>query len=147
MVDVGSGAGLPGIPVALLRPDLQVTLLEPLLRRVSFLHEVVGALGLEHRVTVVRGRAEEHHETYAAVLARAVAPLAKLTLWCAPLRSPTGTILALKGRSVAEELTAAEPVLARTGLVAEVLTVRAHPAAEPATVVRPPPTCARGTKR
>jgi 16S rRNA (guanine527-N7)-methyltransferase len=136
VVDVGSGAGLPGIPVAVLRPDLRVTLLEPLLRRASFLHEVVDALGLEDRVTVVRGRAEEHQEKYDVVLARAVAPLAKLTLWCAPLRSPTGTILALKGRSASEELTAAAPALARTGLRGEVLTVRAHPDAEPATVVR-----------
>jgi 16S rRNA (guanine527-N7)-methyltransferase len=136
VVDVGSGAGLPGIPLAVLRPDLRVTLLEPLLRRVSFLHEVVEALGLEDRVTVVRGRAEEHQGSYEAVLARAVAPLAKLTLWCAPLRSPTGTILALKGRSAAEELAAAAPALARTGLRGEVLTVRAHPDAEPATVVR-----------
>jgi 16S rRNA (guanine527-N7)-methyltransferase len=136
VVDVGSGAGLPGIPVAVLRPDLRVTLLEPLLRRVSFLHEVVDALGLEDRVTVVRGRAEEHQKRYEVVLARAVAPLARLTLWCAPLRSPTGTILALKGRSAAEELTAAAPALARAGLKGEVLTVRAHPEAEQATVVR-----------
>ena len=136
VVDVGSGAGLPGIPVAVLRPDLQVTLLEPLLRRVSFLHEAVDALGLRDRVTVVRGRAEDRQETYGAVLARAVAPLAELVLWCAPLRSPTGIILAIKGRSVAEELTVAEPALARTGLTAEVVTVRAHPDAEPATVVR-----------
>jgi 16S rRNA (guanine527-N7)-methyltransferase len=136
VIDVGSGAGLPGIPVAVLRPDLRVTLLEPLLRRVSFLHEVVDALGLEDRVTVVRGRAEEHQGRYEAVLARAVAPLAKLVVWCAPLRSPSGTILALKGRAVSEELTAAAPALVGTGLAAEVLTVRAHPDAEPATVVR-----------
>jgi 16S rRNA (guanine527-N7)-methyltransferase len=136
VVDVGSGAGLPGIPLAVLRPDLRVTLLEPLLRRVNFLNEAVEALGLADRVTVVRSRAEEHHERYAVVLARAVAPLVKLVPWCAPLRSPTGTILALKGRSVAAELKAAEPALARTGLGAELLTVRAHPAAEPATVVR-----------
>jgi 16S rRNA (guanine527-N7)-methyltransferase len=136
VVDVGSGAGLPGIPVAVLRPDLRVTLLEPLLRRVNFLHEVVDALGLADRVTVVRSRAEEHQETYEVVLARAVAPLAKLARWCAPLRSPTGTILALKGRSVTEELAAARSALAQTRLAAEVLTVRAHPDAEPATVVR-----------
>jgi 16S rRNA (guanine527-N7)-methyltransferase len=135
VVDVGSGAGLPGIPVALLRPDLRVTLLEPLLRRVSFLHEVVDAIGLSNRVTVVRGRAEDHQQRYQAVLARAVAPLAKLTRWCAPLRSPTGTILALKGRSASEELAAAAPALARVGLRGEVLTVRAHPDAEPATVI------------
>ena len=99
MVDVGSGAGLPGIPLAVLRPDLRVALLEPLLRRVNFLNEAVDALGLGDRVTVVRGRAEEHHQRYAVVLARAVAPLVKLVPWCAPLRSPAGTILALKGRS------------------------------------------------
>ena len=136
MVDVGSGAGLPGIPLAVFRPDLRVTLLEPLLRRVNFLNETVQALGLADRVTVVRGRAEEHRERYEVVLARAVAPLVKLVPWCAPLRSPTGTILALKGRSATEELSAAEPMLTSTGLAAEVLTVRAHPDVEPATVVR-----------
>jgi 16S rRNA (guanine527-N7)-methyltransferase len=136
VVDVGSGAGLPGIPLGILRPDLRVTLLEPLLRRVTFLNEVVEALGLAARVTVVRGRAEEHGDRYAVVLARAVAPLVKLVPWCAQLRSPTGTILALKGRSAASELIAAQPALASSGLAAEVLTVRAHPNAEPATVVR-----------
>jgi 16S rRNA (guanine527-N7)-methyltransferase len=136
VVDVGSGAGLPGIPLAVLRPDLRVTLLEPLLRRVTFLNEAVDALGLADRVTVVRARAEEHRERYAVVLARAVAPLVKLVPWCAPLRSPTGTILALKGRSAADELRAAEAALARAGLIGEVRAVRAHPNAEPATVVR-----------
>ena len=136
VVDVGSGAGLPGIPLAVLRPDLHITLLEPLLRRVNFLSEVVDALGLGDRVIVVRGRAEEHGERYAAVLARAVAPLDKLVPWCAPLRSPVGTVLAFKGRSAAAELSAAQPALARAKLVAEVLTVRAHANAEPATVVR-----------
>jgi 16S rRNA (guanine527-N7)-methyltransferase len=135
-IDVGSGAGLPGIPLALLRPDLRVTLLEPLLRRVDFLTEAIDLLGLADRVTVVRGRAEEHRERYAVVLSRAVAPLVKLVPWCAPLRSPAGMILALKGRSAAAELTAAQPALAKTGLVAEVLTVRAHPDVDPATVVR-----------
>jgi 16S rRNA (guanine527-N7)-methyltransferase len=136
VVDVGSGAGLPGIPLAMLRPDLRITLLEPLLRRVTFLTETVDALGLGDRITVVRGRAEDHHERYAVVLARAVAPLVTLVPWCAALRSPTGTILALKGRSVAAELSAAQSALTRTGLVAEVLTVRAHPDVEAATVVR-----------
>ena len=116
MVDVGSGTGLPGIPLAVLRPDLRDhfagTAAPP--GPTSF-HEVVDALGLEDRVTVVRGRAEEHQERYEAVLARAVAPLAKLALWCAPLRSPTGMILALKGRSVTQELAAAASALARDG--------------------------------
>jgi 16S rRNA (guanine527-N7)-methyltransferase len=136
VVDVGSGAGLPGIPLALLRPDLCITLLEPLLRRVNFLGETVEALGLAGRVRVVRARAEEHHHRYAVVLARAVAPLVRLVPWCAPLRSPDGVILALKGRSAADELRAAHAALARARLTAEVLTVRAHSDADPATVVR-----------
>ena len=136
VIDVGSGAGLPGIPLALLRPDLRITLLEPLLRRVTFLNETVDALGLGDRVTVVRSRAEQHDGRYAVVLARAVAPLVKLVPWCAPLRSATGIILALKGRSAAEEVSAAQSALARAGLAAEVLTVRAHPNADPARVVR-----------
>jgi 16S rRNA (guanine527-N7)-methyltransferase len=136
VVDVGSGAGLPGIPLALLRPDLRITLLEPLLRRVTFLNETVDALGLGDRVAVVRSRAEQHDGRYAVVLARAVAPLVKLVPWCASLRSPTGMVLALKGRSAADELVAAQSALARAGLAAEVLTVRAHADAEPATVVR-----------
>lgn len=81
--DVGSGAGLPGIPLALTRPDLQITLLEPLLRRTNFLREVVELLGLEH-VTVVRGRAEEvlgKLTPMHVVTARAVAPLDRLAYW------------------------------------------------------------------
>ena len=136
MVDVGSGAGLPGIPLAMLRPDLRVTLLEPLLRRVTFLSETVDALGLDDRVRVVRARAEEHAEQYDVVVARAVAPLGRLVGWCAPLRRPDGVILAIKGRSAADEVAEAGPVLAETGLAVELLSVRAHPSLEPATVVR-----------
>ena len=136
VVDVGSGAGLPGIPLALLRPDLRVTLLEPLLRRVTFLTETLDRLGLADRVRVVRGRAEEHHEQYDVVVARAVAPLGRLVQWCAPLRRSGGVILALKGRSAAEEIAEAGPVLAEAGLTVEQLSVSAHPAVEPATVVR-----------
>ena len=136
LVDVGSGAGLPGIPLAVLRPDLRVTLLEPLLRRVTFLTETVAALGLADRVRVVRGRAEEHDEQYDVIAARAVAPLGRLVRWCAPLRRPDGVILAVKGRSAAEEIAEAGPVLAATGLNVEQLSVRAHPSLEPATVIR-----------
>jgi 16S rRNA (guanine527-N7)-methyltransferase len=114
VVDVGSGAGLPGIPLALARPDLTVTLLEPLARRVAFLTECVERLGLE-RVTVVRGRAEEgpvRRELGGAdvVTARAVAPLDKLAGWCLPLLRPGGLLLALKGSTAAEELAAAGPL-------------------------------------
>jgi 16S rRNA (guanine527-N7)-methyltransferase len=97
---------------------------------------VVDELGLADRVTVVRGRAEDHRRQYAAVLSRAVAPLVKLVPWCAPLCSPAGTVLALKGRSARAELDAAQIALAKARLTAEVLTLRAHPATEPATVVR-----------
>jgi len=136
VVDVGSGAGLPGIPLAVLRPDLRVTLLEPLLRRVTFLAETLDRLGLADRVRVVRSRAEEHHEQYDVVVARAVAPLGRLVQWCAPLRRPGGVILALKGRSATAEIAEAGPVLAETGLTVELLSVSAHPSAEPATVIR-----------
>lgn len=136
VVDVGSGAGLPGIPLAILRPDLQITLLEPLLRRTTFLTESVAALGLGDRVRVVRGRAEEHQERYAVVMSRAVAPLARLIAWCAPLRRRDGIVLALKGRSAADEITLSGAELRRARLEAELISVSAHPEAESATVVR-----------
>ena len=114
VVDVGSGAGLPGIPLALARPDLTVTLLEPLARRVAFLTECVHRLGLE-RVTVVRGRAEEgpiRRQLGGAdvVTARAVAPLDKLAGWCLPLLRPGGLLLAMKGSTAAAELAATGPL-------------------------------------
>jgi 16S rRNA (guanine527-N7)-methyltransferase len=114
VVDVGSGAGLPGIPLALVRPDLTVTLLEPLARRVAFLTDCVDRLGLE-RVTVVRGRAEEgpvRRELGGVdvVTARAVAPLDKLAGWCLPLLRPGGLLLAMKGSTAASELAATGPL-------------------------------------
>jgi 16S rRNA (guanine527-N7)-methyltransferase len=107
VVDVGSGAGLPGIPLAIARPDLELTLLEPMARRVAWLTEVVETLGLS--VTVVRGRAEEaaaweQLSGSDVVTARAVAPLERLARWCLPLLRPGGQLLALKGESAAEEL-------------------------------------------
>ncbi|RKT51838.1 16S rRNA (guanine(527)-N(7))-methyltransferase RsmG [Saccharothrix australiensis] len=107
VVDVGSGAGLPGIPLAIARPDLDLTLLEPMARRVAWLTEVVDTLGL--RVEVVRGRAEEAavRERLSGsdvVTARAVAPLERLAGWCLPLLRPGGRLVALKGESAAEEL-------------------------------------------
>jgi 16S rRNA (guanine527-N7)-methyltransferase len=114
VVDVGSGAGLPGIPLALVRPDLAVTLLEPLARRVTFLDECVDRLGLTN-VTVVRGRAEEGPVRRSlggadVVTARAVAPLDKLAGWCLPLLRPGGLLLALKGSTAAAELAAVAPL-------------------------------------
>ncbi|GGN66206.1 ribosomal RNA small subunit methyltransferase G [Streptomyces albiflavescens] len=117
--DVGSGAGLPGIPLALVREDLKITLLEPLLRRTNFLTEVVELLGLDH-VTVVRGRAEEVMGTLQpvhVVTARAVAPLDRLAAWGIPLLRPYGEMLALKGDTAEEELKAAATALSKLGAV------------------------------
>ncbi|MEX0169060.1 16S rRNA (guanine(527)-N(7))-methyltransferase RsmG [Streptomyces sp. LMG1-1-1.1] len=117
--DVGSGAGLPGIPLALVRRDLKITLLEPLLRRTNFLQEVVELLGLDH-VTVVRGRAEEMLGKITpvhVVTARAVAPLDRLAGWGVPLLRPYGEMLALKGDTAEEELNGARAALSRLGVV------------------------------
>jgi 16S rRNA (guanine527-N7)-methyltransferase len=121
VVDVGSGAGLPGIPLALARPDLSITLLEPMLRRTRFLEMAVERLGLGDRVQVVRARAEEHSERYQVVTCRALAALPKLLSWCWPLAAPSGRIIALKGQSAAAELEAAGPTLRKLHLAAEVL--------------------------
>ncbi|HEY6812239.1 MAG TPA: 16S rRNA (guanine(527)-N(7))-methyltransferase RsmG [Propionibacteriaceae bacterium] len=136
VVDVGSGAGLPGIPLAILRPDLRVTLIEPLLRRSIFLVQTVAELGISERVEVVRSRAEDHQSTYDVVVARALARLDRLIGWCNPLRAPSGVILALKGASAADEVAAAARQLHDAGLSAEVLKARPHADAAPATVVR-----------
>lgn len=113
--DLGSGAGLPGVVLALLRPNLEVTLLESLLRRARFLHEVVAELGLD-RVEVVRGRAEDHAGSgFDAVTARAVAPLERLVGLALPMCRPGGRLVAMKGEGAAEELAAAEGALRRAG--------------------------------
>jgi 16S rRNA (guanine527-N7)-methyltransferase len=136
VADVGSGAGLPGIPLALLRPDLSVTLIEPLLRRSNFLTQTVAELGVPGQIEVIRSRSEDHRGTYEVVMARAVAPLDRLIGWCNPLRAPGGVVLALKGASAADEVASARPQLEAAHLDAEVLSVRAHPEADLATVVR-----------
>lgn len=117
VADLGSGAGLPGVVLAIARPDLRVTLVEPLLRRTAFLEEVVADLGLASTVEVVRGRAEVLHGTrrFAVVTSRALAPLERLLGWSMPLVEPTGALLAMKGSSVTEEIAAARDVLDRLG--------------------------------
>ncbi len=117
-VDVGSGAGLPGIPLAIARPDIRLTLLEPMARRVAWLEEVVDTLGLD--VEVIRGRAEEPEVRGRLggsdiVTARAVAPLERLAKWCLPLLRPGGQMLALKGASAAEELERDAAAVAKAG--------------------------------
>ncbi|WP_051406755.1 16S rRNA (guanine(527)-N(7))-methyltransferase RsmG [Nocardia sp. CNY236] len=118
VVDIGSGAGLPGIPLAIARPDLRITLVEPLLRRTIFLSEFIEAAELD--VTVVRGRAEQSGVMKEAggadvVTSRAVAPLGKLAQWSIPLLRDHGHMLALKGASAAEELERDGEALARVG--------------------------------
>lgn len=121
VVDIGSGAGLPGLVLAIARPDLAITLVEPLLRRTTFLEEVVADLGLPH-VAVHRGRAEDLHgsERFDVVTSRAVAPLPKLLAWSMPLVSPGGIFLAMKGASVEEEIAGADKALRRWARGAEV---------------------------
>lgn len=139
VVDVGSGAGLPGIPLAIARPDLEVVLLEPLLRRSEFLNEVIDELGLA--VEVVRGRAEEppvrnrFGERDAAV-SRAVAALDRLTKWCMPLLRPGGRMIAIKGERGPEEVEQHRRGMAALGAVdARVVTCGANYLRPPATVV------------
>ena len=113
VVDVGSGAGLPGIPMALARPDLAVELVEPLLRRTTWLDEVVDDLGLAPRVTVTRGKvAVIGRRAVDVVTARAVAPLERLLPMCVPLLRPGGLVLALKGEQAEEEVAAVHDRLA-----------------------------------
>ena len=118
LVDVGSGAGLPGVALAIARPDLEVHLVEPMLRRTQWLEGVVAELALD-TVTVHRGRAEDLRGTLSApwVTARAVARLDRLARWCVPLLTPGGALVAMKGRSAAEELEQDRPALQRLGLV------------------------------
>lgn len=128
VADVGSGAGLPGLPLAILRPDLSVTCIESLLRRSRFLTETIRELGLTDRVTVVRTRAEnfarERSDRFQVVTGRAVAPLARLAGWCAPLLGPDGSIVAIKGESAVAELDRDHDALRALRLHAEVIPCR-----------------------
>jgi len=138
VVDVGSGAGLPGIVIALLRPSVRMILLEPMLRRTVFLEECVAALGLAN-VTVHRGRAEDAAGTLQADVAtsRAVAPLDRLVPWSIGVLRPGGTILAIKGRDAEAELDQAGPLLRRLGVQsADVVQAGQGIVEPPATVVR-----------
>jgi 16S rRNA (guanine527-N7)-methyltransferase len=129
VADIGSGAGLPGLVVAMARPDLSVALVEPLLRRTTFLDEVVTELGLAN-VVVRRGRADALHgqETFDVVTARAVAPLERLLGWCMPLVSPRGALIAMKGESAEEEVKNARAVLRKLGCAEPSVDVLAMPA-------------------
>lgn len=139
VVDIGSGAGLPGLPIAIARPDVRVSLVEPMLRRTEFLTEAVAALGLA--VTVVRGRAEEKAVREVVgdadvVVSRAVADLEKLTRWSLPLLRPEGRMLALKGERADAEVAQLSAVMARLGARGiEVMRCGSGYLSPPATVV------------
>lgn len=118
VVDIGSGAGLPGVPLAIARPDLTVSLVEPMLRRIDFLNEVVAAVGVSS--AVVRGRADdpmvvERTGDADVVVSRAVAELGKLTRWSLPLLRPGGRMIALKGDRAEAELAEAGVVMTALG--------------------------------
>lgn len=122
VIDVGSGAGLPGIVLAIARPDVAVVLVEPMARRTAFLIEVVSRLGLEC-TAIERARAEECVDARGrsrlpaadVVTARAVAPLDRLAMWCLPLAKVGGQLLALKGDSAADEMAMHRDAIARLG--------------------------------
>lgn len=137
VADIGSGAGLPGIVLAMLLPAVRVTLIEAMARRVSFLEECVSELGLAN-VDVLRGRAEDlaGQLVVDVVTARAVAPLDKLAGLCIGLVRPGGKVLAIKGASAEAELVKARPVLARLGVSdARVVSVGSADGVSTATVV------------
>lgn len=119
VIDIGSGAGLPGIVLALARPDISIVLLEPLERRCAFLREVVSELALTN-VVAERGKAMEYQGKFDVVTARAVAPMEKLLAWSWHLLTPGGRILAMKGDRAQEEL-AATPLSRYTGASGEIL--------------------------
>lgn len=138
LVDVGSGAGLPGVVVAMLRPRLRVVLIEPMERRTTWLEYVVERLGITN-VEIRRGRAEEFHGAFEAdvVTSRAVANLAKLARMSLPLLRKGGEMVVLKGRNVSQELEPARKVL--RGFKAsepEILLGATVEGVEPTTIVR-----------
>jgi 16S rRNA (guanine527-N7)-methyltransferase len=138
VIDLGSGAGLPGLVLAMLLPDVRFTLLEPMARRVAFLAECVSELGLGN-VAVHRGRAEDLAGQLAAdvVTARAVAPLDRLAGLALGLTRPGGTVLAIKGAGAEQEVARAGPTLRRLGAAGvQIVRAGAGRVDEPATVVR-----------
>ncbi|HWG98752.1 MAG TPA: 16S rRNA (guanine(527)-N(7))-methyltransferase RsmG [Pilimelia sp.] len=138
VIDVGSGAGLPGIVLAVARPDLRITLVEPLARRTAFLAEAVATLDLAGAVTVHRARAEEcvgELRPADVVTARAVAPLDRLAGWCLPLAAIGGRLLALKGANAGDEIAAHRVEVGRLGGAAPVVRLAGIGVADPPTTV------------
>lgn len=138
IVDIGSGAGLPGLVIAAMRPEAEVILIEPMERRCAWLTEMTETLGLTN-VEVKRGRAEEFHDAFEAdvVTARAVAALDKLARWSLPLLRHGGELVILKGKSVEAEIEPARKVLKKFKMSPpEILQAHTIEGAESTTVLR-----------
>jgi 16S rRNA (guanine527-N7)-methyltransferase len=122
LIDVGTGAGMPGIPLKIVRPDLRVTLLDSTAKKLTFCRAVIDDLGLEG-IETIHGRAEEvsrqpgREQAYGIATARAVASLDKLIPWCAPFVETGGLIIALKGPAVVDEIAPARPIAHKFGVV------------------------------
>ena len=134
LADIGSGAGLPGIVLALVRPELDVILLEPMERRCRFLSGCVAELGLGN-ASVLRGRAEDVVLRADVATARAVAPLDRLAELAIHVVRPGGMVLAIKGRTAEDELRKARPVLRRLGVRSAQVVRAGHGKVSPATTV------------
>lgn len=159
VIDVGSGAGLPGLVLAVARPDLSLVLVDAKERRTTFLTEVVAALRLGDRVAVVRARAEEcpgRIPLSDVVTTRALAPLDRLAAWCLPLAVRGGRVLAVKGAGAEEEIDAHAVAVRRCGGgPPRVIQCGAGRLAQPTTVIEivreertsPPPPDARPAAR
>jgi 16S rRNA (guanine527-N7)-methyltransferase len=136
VADVGSGAGLPGIPMAIAQPQAHFTLIEPMERRSDWLLETVEALGLTN-VSIKRARAEEVGDVFDVVTARAVSALPKLLRLCVPLTRDGGRILALKGSKAAEEINDSRNLMKKLKIENfEIVQTGAQILTEPTTVVR-----------
>lgn len=136
VVDVGSGAGLPGLALAIARPDVTMYLVEPMARRIAWLDDTIARLGLPN-VSTRRGRADEVDVSGTVVTARAVAKLSTLAQWTAAVADEGALLLALKGASAQAELDRDRKAAARVGWTdLEVLTVGEEVVDPPTTVVR-----------
>ena len=134
LVDIGSGAGLPGVVLAMLLPDVRVTLLEPMERRARFLADCAAELGLAN-ADVLRARAQDARLTADVATARAVAPLDRLAPLAVRLVRRGGVVLAVKGQSADDELKAAQPVLRQLGVRSAEVLRAGHGKVIPATTV------------
>jgi len=134
--DIGSGAGLPGIPLAIAKPNCKFTLIEPMERRSDWLRDVAAELGLTN-VEVLRARAEEVGSAYDIATARAVSALPKLLRMCVPLVHHGGEILAMKGSKAAEEIEESRKLSKKLGIASfEILQTGVDLLSEPTSVVR-----------